>query len=274
MNKKVAIFLDYDNIFINIKNYYSDEDTVKIVQKIKEKFSDDKILTIKAFADFQKINPVLTELQKNQVELRHVYSTSEGEKRKNASDIALTIDVIKNLYNKEDVDVYVLASCDSDMLPLINELIYHDKEVVVIYTDLGSKIDYKNYLKEWKVDCFKIEDLLGKKEYVAINEDEIKEKINEIVNVVNDGIRFVYNTYESGKGKATKPNINKSLAKAFKYSDNDRRIIIDKLLEWNILYEVIIGENSNYKNVLLNKEAIEEFNINLKMEMVTLADYK
>lgn len=97
---------------------------IDIVKRIKEKYSQDRILTFKAFCDFEKSGRQLSELQKNLVELCHVYSSGEGEARKNASDIALAIDVVKNLFNKPDCEKYVLVSSDSDMLPLINEITY------------------------------------------------------------------------------------------------------------------------------------------------------
>lgn len=269
----VAIFLDYDNIFIMLEKYYGGkiDYSVEIIKKIKERFDKDKILTLKAFCDFQKISPVLTELQKNQVELRHVYSTGKGENRKNASDIALAIDVIKNVYNKENVDTYVLASCDSDMIPLVSELSYRGKDVVVIYSKIGTKQEYKTYLDEWKVSNYTIEELLGISEYIEITDAEIKENLKVILEHINTGIKLTYNKF--GKGTSSKKDISFSLKRIGKYSKNDISIIIDKLLQWGYLQEIQITDKVDSKSVLLNNEFIENESIKLSEKIITAEDY-
>lgn len=280
----ISIYVDYDNIYIMLEKYYQNGQannlSIDIIKKIRELYKEDKILTFKAFCDFQKATASLTELQKNQVELRHVYSSGDGEGRKNASDIALAIDVVKNLFNKNNCDKYILVSSDSDMLPLINELTYNGKEVEVIYSKYGSKDDYRNYLSEWGIKGYSIEELLGIETYEKINEERIKEGLEEIINIINNGIEFTFNrfakTTETGsiKGTCSKKDIQRSLKIANKYKENDISIIIDKLLEWNIIKEVPSPYNSKFNIVLINNEYISENNISLDKKIITIEDFQ
>ncbi len=280
----ISIYVDYDNIYIMLEKYYQEGQATNlstdIIKKIREIYKEDKILTFKAFCDFQKATTSLTELQKSQVELRHVYSSGEGGGRKNASDIALAIDVVKNLFNKNSCDKYILVSSDSDMLPLINELTYNGKEVEVIYSKYGSKDDYRQYLSGWGITSYTIEELLKVETYEKINEQKIKEDLEQIINIINNGIEHTFNrfakTNESGatKGTCSKKDIKKSLNMANKYKENDISIIIDKLIEWNIIKEVTSPYNPKFSIVLINDEYISKKNISLEKKVITIEDFQ
>lgn len=152
MGQNIGIFIDYDNVYVTLEKYYETaaKNSLKtdVIDIIKDKFKGDNKLTFKAFADFQKINHCITKLQKSQIELRHIYSNSKG--RKNASDIAMAIDIIKSIYSKNMIEKYILVSSDSDMLPIINELQYFAKETFVIYSKYGSVDNYEDYIGSFK----------------------------------------------------------------------------------------------------------------------------
>lgn len=280
----ISIYVDYDNIYIMLEKYYQEGQATNlstdIMKKIRNIYKNDKILTFKAFCDFQKAATSLTELQKSQVELRHVYSSGEGEGRKNASDIALAIDVVKNIFNKNNCDKYVLVSSDSDMLPLINELTYNGKEVEIIYSKYGSKDDYRQYLSEWGIKSYSIEELLEVDTYEKISDEKIKEDLIGIINTINDGIEYIFTRHtkivegKTTKGTCSKKDIQRSLKIAGKYKENDISIIIDKLIEWNIIKEVISPYNAKFTIVLINYEYISENSIELKKKVITINDYE
>lgn len=276
----VSIYVDYDNIYIMLEKFYQAQQvsnlSTKIIKEIRNKFKDVKILTFKAFCDFQKTSPVLTDLQKSQVELRHVYSSGEGEGRKNASDIALAIDVVKNLYNKNSCEKYVLVSSDSDMLPIINELLFHGKEVAVIFSEYGSKDDYKTYLDEWCVENYTIEEMLGIKPYVKITDEQIKKNIGEIIEIINNGVDYTFYKFakESTFGTCSKKDILNSLKRTNKFIENDISIIIENLLKWNILCEHQSPYDAKYSIILLNTEFIKEQDLKLTKKVITISDYK
>jgi len=283
MGKRTAIFIDYDNIFITLDKYYQKSNmptllAIDIIGKIKEYFSNDKILTFKAFADFEKINAILTVLQKKQVELRHVYSSST---RKNASDIALAISLMKSLYSNERIEKYVIVSSDSDMLPLINETQYFDKEVFVMYSEFCSKDGYSEYLSEDKYKT--IEELLGITTYKPIIDDRFLDDSNitphlqNYLNIINDEIITIFNKYAGqGGGTVSKLDVKKVLYenKRFNMVSNDASLIIDYLLKNQYITETDSPINPKYKVILINQEKIKATGITLTNQIVSLKDYE
>lgn len=272
-----AIFIDYDNIYITLEKYYQtkksqDDLKSKIIKEIKQYFTNDNIITFKAFADFQKVNATLTILQKNQVELRHVYSSSD---RKNASDIAMTISIMKSIYSNDSIDKYVIISSDSDILQVINEIKYFCKDVFVIYSEYGSKDAYNEYLDKNKYET--IEKLLSMPVYVPIAINTISINTNDYLNIINSGIRKIFNEYKhKGGGTASKKDISDLL-----YDDtslnlvlNDAILIIDYLLSSKILIESPSHLNSKYMKVLINKDYILTNKINLNADIINESDYK
>lgn len=275
--QNIGIFIDYDNIYVTLEKYYETCNNSRlktnIIQKIKDKFHDDKIILIKAFADFQKINPALTELQKSQVELRHVYSNNNGSiGRKNASDIALTIDIMKSIYTKNFIEKYVIVSSDSDMLPIINELRYFNKDVAIIYSEYGSNNNFENYVDA--NNRYTVESLLGLSKYNPVKDYEIldQNKLKYILNIINDGITQTFNKY-NGKGTSSKKDIYEYLWNTNNFVSNDISLIIECLFSENILVETPI-KNSLYYKVLINKDYIKNNEITLTNELIEDYMYK
>lgn len=286
--ENIAIFIDYDNVYVTLENYYDTEAvtyTSEIIKKIKERYSDNKISVFKAFADFQKINPVLTQLQMIQVELRHVYSTNQDNpNRKNASDIALVIDVMKTLFNKKDIDRFVLVSSDSDMLPLINEIKYHGKEVDVIYSDYSAGTTYKKIIEADEEqgqaqaqtqpgdDKKTLEELLALDVYEKKTTSYFTTHMSVYLEIINTKIYDTYHKYR-GKGTTSKRDINKALWESNQLVKNDIPLLIDHLFDSGILMEVPIPASS-YKMVLINEQWFNSSQHTLSKPLITDEDYK
>lgn len=54
--------------------------------------------------------------------------------KKNTTDIGLTIQAMETLYKRPDVDVYIIASNDTDFMPLAAAIRAHGKVAVCLYT--------------------------------------------------------------------------------------------------------------------------------------------
>ncbi|PGK04569.1 hypothetical protein COC97_14725 [Bacillus anthracis] len=282
--ENIAIFIDYDNVYVTLEKYYDKEAvtyTSDIIKKIKEQYSDNKISVFKAFADFQKINPVLTQLQMIQVELRHVYSTNQDNpNRKNASDIALTIDVMKTLFNKKDVDRFVLVSSDSDMLPLINEIKYHGKEVDVIYSDYSAGTTYKEIIEadEGQVQAPSgdnkktLEELLALDVYEKKTNTYFTAHMSVYLEIINKMIYTTYHRY-GGRGTTSKRDINKALWESNQLVRNDISLLIDHLFDSGILIETPIP-GSTYTKVLINEQWFNGSQHTLSNPLITEENYK
>ena len=271
--KKTAILYDYDNLYITIEREYlydQDEFNAEILKKIREKFQDDQILISRAFCDFNKVKNVLNLLQKNQIQLRHVYSTDSDidSKRKNASDLALAIDAIEMVYQRPDIEKYVIISGDSDMMTLITELTSLNKEVFVIYSSAGMKDEYKNYLDNWNIQNETIEKLLN-----ITNNSDVKDLSNiYILNIINKIIIDRKNKH-NGKGTTGWQDLKQDLSINLKIGQDEANNIIDQMVsETYLLRKTTIrnikGENKKITYFLLNSNKLNEENIKLDMEIV------
>lgn len=154
--KNVAIFVDYDNVYWTLmKNYQHDPDhedpSKNLFHQLWANYGHDNIRSFRAYADFEKIRTQLTSLQKQRIQIRHVYSNGKDDNnRKNSSDIELCIDAIESTYKEEKISCYVIVTADSDMIPLLSRLMYKGKRVELYYlsnaaakhTDITSYADY------------------------------------------------------------------------------------------------------------------------------------
>ncbi|MEG2985087.1 MAG: NYN domain-containing protein [Peptostreptococcaceae bacterium] len=283
MNNNTAIFIDYDNVYIMLEQHYPLKDlnknAIDVVSKIKEKYRNDKdsIRVFKCFSDFEKVRVSLTDLQKTQVELRHVYSAGSGEARKNASDIALAIDVIKSVYTRTDCDKYVLVSSDVDMLPIINELMFNGKKVDVIYSKTNIKKEYSSILNSWGAGYDTIEDILGLELHNEITEEDIKDNVEKFANYINDIINTTYN--KNQKWTTNKTIITNEL-EPLGYTKQDVLTIIRVLEDIHCLdtsnktNPELNNQNKAYPVYLINEVYISENEINLQKKIITKDHYK
>jgi uncharacterized LabA/DUF88 family protein len=270
--ENVAIFIDYDNLYVALEKYYEthSDRTVKtkILAAIKERYRDSNLFVLKAFADFQKVAPVLTDIQKLQVQLRHVYSQNPDSKnRKNASDIALAIDVMKTLSNKEHIDTFVLVSSDSDMLPLVEELKYSGKKVVLIYSEFCSTEGIDQYVNT----SITVESLIGKEVYKPIEPLGIEQNMFMYLQVINKKLWDV-NRKHKGKGTCSKKDINDALCQGVEVVNNDVPIIIEYLFKEEVLIESPI-QGTRFPKVLINPDWFATSGLTLASQILMEKDF-
>jgi uncharacterized LabA/DUF88 family protein len=163
----VAIFVDYDNVYWTLKKYYNHDPDHKVPEKnlfncLWERYGKDHVRNFRVYADFQKIRTSLTNLQKNRVQIRHVYSNGkDGENRKNSSDIELCIDAIESTYKDPNITCYVFVTADSDMIPIMSRMMYKGKRVELFYLSEAAPkyVDMGNYVHHCEdlIDFLKIE---------------------------------------------------------------------------------------------------------------------
>lgn len=181
----VAIFVDYDNVYWTLVNTYNhDPDNIdpnkNLFDKLWQRYGLDNVRTFRAYADFQKIRTQLTSLQKNRIQIRHVYSNGkDGDGRKNSSDIELCVDAIENTYKDPNNTCYVFVTADSDMIPILSRMIYKGKHVELFYLkDAAPKhVDISTY-------AHYSEDLLDFLNVEVTNHD-IKDYISDALNLIH-----------------------------------------------------------------------------------------
>lgn len=116
-NKKVALFIDAENV------------SADHAEKIMEKVSDyGEVIIKRIFADWSNSKVKGWNKYVTKFSLREQQKTSL-KSGKNSSDILLIIDAMIILFER-DIDVFCLASSDSDFTSLVQELREREKTVV------------------------------------------------------------------------------------------------------------------------------------------------
>lgn len=136
-NHDVAVFVDFENIYISVRNKY---DVNPNFESIREKVAEfGRVTLARAYADWYRYPRVTNALYANSIEPMYVptyyYDREEGRTGrpiKNSVDIHLCIDAMKTLYAHPNIGTFVLVTGDRDFIPLINTIRQHGKRTVVI----------------------------------------------------------------------------------------------------------------------------------------------
>lgn len=218
--KNSAIYIDYDNVSITVQDYYK-KPANKVIQELRKGVfqEEEKLRLVKAFCDFTHIETKeMRELDKLLVELRHISSASSKGKG-NASDIGLAIDVVKSLYNNTPIDKYYIISSDSDMFNLIKELLFFNKEVVLIYSEKNISREYKQSLIDAKIEVKSIESILNVPVYVDLTSQTLISELPVHVMSIHKKISAIKKQYH-GKGTTGESDVRDELEKTKSSSDS------------------------------------------------------
>jgi len=139
MNGKgdVAIFVDYENVYISLRNRYDASPNFEsIMDKCKEY---GRVTIARAYADWYRYPRVTSALYANGIEPMYVPTyyydrdTSQGSRAiKNSVDIHLSLDIMRTLYEHPSIETYVLVTGDRDFIPLVNAIRQRGKRAIVI----------------------------------------------------------------------------------------------------------------------------------------------
>lgn len=126
--RKIALFIDFENIAIGVMDAkYKKFEINLVLERLIEK---GKIVAKRAYSDWDKFPDYKRELHEAAIELIEIPSRSYSGK--NSADIRLVVDAMDMCYSKEHIDVFVVASGDSDFSPLVSKLKENDKFVIGI----------------------------------------------------------------------------------------------------------------------------------------------
>jgi len=149
---KIAFFMDFENIALGVR-----EAKYKMfeIQKVVERLVDvGKIVVKKAYADWETYGKYKRPFHEAGIELidipRKAYSG------KNSADIRMAVDAMDLCYAKDHIDVFAIASGDSDFSPLVSKLKENDKHVMGI----GVKNSVSNLLVDNCDEFIYYEDLV------------------------------------------------------------------------------------------------------------------
>jgi len=124
--RKMALFMDFENIAIGIEDAKYGKFEVELLQKrLVEK---GKILFKRAYANWERFHKYRRAFHDSSIELFDIPQKTQSGK--NAADIQMVCDCMELCYTKDHIDVFVLATGDSDFSPLVSKLREFDKYVI------------------------------------------------------------------------------------------------------------------------------------------------
>ncbi len=137
---KIALFMDFENIALGVREAkYKNFEISKVLERIVEK---GKIVYKKAYADWETYGKYKQPFHEAAIELIEVPRKSYSGK--NSADIRMVVDAMDLCSSKEHINVFAIASGDSDFSPLVSKLKENDKYVIGI----GVKNSTSNLLIE------------------------------------------------------------------------------------------------------------------------------
>jgi uncharacterized LabA/DUF88 family protein len=123
---KLALFVDLENIALGVRDAkLKDFEIGRILGRLVEK---GKIIVKKAYADWGSYRDFKRPFHEAGIELIDI--PQRRYSGKNSADIKMVVDAIDLSYSKEHVNYFVIASGDSDFVPLVSKLKENDKTVI------------------------------------------------------------------------------------------------------------------------------------------------
>jgi uncharacterized protein (TIGR00288 family) len=172
--KNLALFMDFENIALGVREAKYEKFQINLVlERLLEK---GKIVVKKAYADWERYSEYKRPFHEAAIELidiPHKYYSG-----KNSADIRMVVDALDLQYSKSHIDVFVIASGDSDFSPLVSKLKENNKGVIgvgvknsssellvdncdefIYYEDLVrsiQKLPKVQHLPSKKAECFNL----------------------------------------------------------------------------------------------------------------------
>jgi uncharacterized LabA/DUF88 family protein len=137
MPEDLAIFIDWENIYISTVTEYNSKPNVSaILEKARE---HGRVVSATAYADwtdgdFRDAPPTLYSngISPRYISARYFPGGRSQKRRTNSIDVMLAVECADFLHHHAQVDSYVLVTGDGDFIPLVSLLRSRGKKVVVI----------------------------------------------------------------------------------------------------------------------------------------------
>lgn len=203
IERKVALFIDAENVGAE----FADK-VISVARGYGE-------LIIKRIYGGSKTKPIAEWREKSGEyailsEIRYVYTA-----KKNASDISLAVDVMNTLHER-NIDVFCIASSDSDFTALAHELRERGKKVIGMGMTTANPT-YKSALSEPYIELDNsVKEVSTDKSEKIVETIEKKQSIDKVINIIINTIDALI----ADKGKALMATLGNRLrnSKEFDFS--------------------------------------------------------
>ena len=137
MTEDLAVFIDWENIYISTVSEYNSKPNVSAILEKAREYG--RIVSATAYADwtdgeFRDAPPTLYSngISPRYISARYFPGGRSQKRRTNSIDVMLAVECSDFLHNHPQVDTYVLVTGDGDFIPLVSLLRSRGKTVVVL----------------------------------------------------------------------------------------------------------------------------------------------
>ncbi len=125
---KLAVFIDFDNIQIGVKDTLGKEFEVSLVlEALKER---GEVVAKVAYGDWYRAGEQSRQMTQHAVQLVQRNLTPRGDK--NGADINLALDALEMAFTRHHINAFAIVGGDSDFITLVEKLKQYDKRVFVV----------------------------------------------------------------------------------------------------------------------------------------------
>lgn len=125
---KLAVFVDFDNIQIGVKDTLGkDFDVSVVLEALKER---GEVITKIAYSDWSRASEFSRQMTQHAVQMVQRNVTPRGDK--NGADINLALDALEMAFTRHHINAFAIVGGDSDFIALVEKLKQFDKRVFVV----------------------------------------------------------------------------------------------------------------------------------------------
>jgi uncharacterized LabA/DUF88 family protein len=125
---RIAVFIDFDNIEIGVKNTMGASfDAGLVLEALKER---GEVVSKMAYSDWQRAGGYSRALSQHAIRMVQRNMTPGGDK--NGADINLALDALEMAFTHPHINAFVIVGGDSDFISLLEKLKQYDKKVFVV----------------------------------------------------------------------------------------------------------------------------------------------
>ena len=125
---KIAVFIDFDNIEIGVKNTLNAQFDIGVVLEALRERGD--VVSKTAYGDWTRAGDYSRSLTQHATKLVQRNLTPGGDK--NGADINLALDALEMAFTHPHINAYVIVGGDSDFISLVEKLKQYDKQIFVV----------------------------------------------------------------------------------------------------------------------------------------------
>ena len=125
---KLAVFIDFDNIQIGVKDTLGkDFDVSVVLEALKER---GEVVSKTAYGDWSRAGDYGRQMTQHAVQMVQRNVTPRGDK--NGADINLALDALEMAFTRDHINAFAIVGGDSDFIALVEKLKQYDKRVFVV----------------------------------------------------------------------------------------------------------------------------------------------